>query len=60
MCQRIKSLHLLGRREEGGSGSGEPRGKGEKRGNREKGDTGRKRRKKDKGNERVGFGEKLN
>ena len=27
MCQRIKSLHLLGRREEGGSGSGEPRGK---------------------------------
>ena len=25
-----------------------------------KGDTGRKRRKKDKGNERVGFGEKLN
>ena len=36
MCQRIKSLHLLGRREEGGSGSGEPRGKGEKLGNREK------------------------
>ena len=55
-----KKFTSPGKERRRGSWSGEPRGKGEKWGNREKRDAGRKRRKKDKGNERVGFGEKLN